>query len=126
MEGNGESAGKDAGDVGSWPAEGPAGADASADWPEVVGAGLSIPADFPSVASPCPAAEEPPPQADIERIRGAWSNINDDLGRFRATVADAIAATSPFIASLDLDVAAAEWAEVARGARQFAQLASAF
>ena len=70
-EGNGESAGKDAGDVGSWPAEGPAGADASADWPEVVGAGLSIPADFPSVASPCPAAEEPPPQADRPRCSDA-------------------------------------------------------
>lgn len=67
-----------------------------------------------------------PPQSDIERIRGAWANINDDLGSFRATVADAIATTSPFIASLNLDVATAEWSEVAAGARRFAQLASAF
>lgn len=67
-----------------------------------------------------------PPQSDIERIRGAWANINDDLGSFRSTVADAIATTSPFIASLDLDVAIAEWSEVAAGARQFAQQASAF
>ena len=65
-----------------------------------------------------------PPQTDIERIRGGWASISDDLTNFQSTVSAAIAATMPFIAELNLDVASSEWSQLATEAREFAEQAS--
>jgi hypothetical protein len=62
-----------------------------------------------------------PPQADIERIRGAWASITDDLGGFQSTVDDEIATGDPFLAELNLDVAISEWSHLATEAYLAAQ-----
>ncbi len=67
-----------------------------------------------------------PPQTDIERIRGAWAGISDDLSSFQSSVVDEIATGNPFLAELNLDVAISEWSNLATEARQFAQNASSF
>lgn len=67
-----------------------------------------------------------PPQTDIERIRGGWASIADDLGNFQSTVSEQIATGDPFIAELNLDVAISEWSNLATEAEQFAQSANNF
>jgi hypothetical protein len=67
-----------------------------------------------------------PPQTDIERIRGAWAGISNDLSNFNSTVSEQIAAGDPFIAELNLDVAISEWSNLAAEAEQFAQSANSF
>jgi hypothetical protein len=62
-----------------------------------------------------------PPQSEIERVRGAWSSISDDLNNFQSTVNDEIASSSPFLADLNLDVAVSEWRDLASEARQFSE-----
>jgi hypothetical protein len=62
-----------------------------------------------------------PPQSEIERVRGAWSSISDDLKVFQSTVNEEIASSSPFLADLNLDVAVSEWRDLATEARQFSQ-----
>jgi hypothetical protein len=67
-----------------------------------------------------------PPQADIERIRGAWASITDDLGGFQSTVDDEIATGDPFLAELNLDVAISEWSHLATEAYLVAQGVGSF
>jgi len=62
-----------------------------------------------------------PPQSEIERVRGAWSSISDDLKFFQSTINEEIASSSPFLADLNLDVAVSEWRDLASEARQFSE-----
>ena len=62
-----------------------------------------------------------PPQSEIERVRGAWSSISDDLNFFQSTVNEEITSSSPFLADLNLDVAVSEWRDLANEARQFSE-----
>lgn len=62
-----------------------------------------------------------PPQSEIERVRGDWSSISDDLKSFQSTVNEEIASSSPFLAKLNLDVAISEWQGLASEARQFSE-----
>ena len=66
-----------------------------------------------------------PPQQDLERIRGAWAALGDDLGSFQSTIQETADSGSPYIVNLDLDVATSEWTAIATQARDFAQRASA-
>jgi hypothetical protein len=62
-----------------------------------------------------------PPARDIERIRGAWGAIGDDLERLRKSVLAEIAKEEPFHAQLDVEVAMNEWGTLAAEAQAFAR-----
>jgi hypothetical protein len=59
-----------------------------------------------------------PPRTDVERVRGAWSSLADDLNGFQSTVKQEIATSNPFLAELNLDVAISEWRDLAEEAQQ--------
>jgi hypothetical protein len=60
-----------------------------------------------------------PPVASIERLRGAWGAIGDDLRNLQRSVLTKIDSAEPFIAELNVEVAIGEWEQIGSEACQF-------
>ncbi|TFW31060.1 hypothetical protein [Duganella callida] len=63
------------------------------------------------------------PLADIERLRGAWGGISDDLAALREDMQTLAASLDTVLAGLDLQLAGSQWQSVAAEAAAFAAAA---